>query len=486
MNTAKGFVFIAAFLAVSGLFSQQPKTDSLRSALHSSPEDTNKINLCLKLLDAWVSVNSDSAIYFGKTGIRLAEKLNSPRHAATLENAVGQVYYTMSNYSLAMKYYNAALARTKIHHLNKITGSLYNNIGNVYYTMGNYELALEFYRKNAEIKKQLKDYSGLASVTGNIGMIFNRLQESDKAMEYYLQAYTIGKEHGNKRVMASALNNMGTVFFGEKNFSKSLDYYLQALKIREELGEKSLMANSYSNIGGAYAELQKPDSAYYYHFRALQINSQLQSKRGVALSKINMGIVLLHQKRYAGAEKVLKESAEISRELGLYELEDQAQQELVNLYKTQNRYADALAHLERANICKDSIALNTQKLEINRKEMQLEFQKQQEIDSVKTAEKLKTEKLRHDEEVRRQSLYTYAGITGFALALLIALISYRAYRQKKRDSETIAAQKKLVEEKQKDIIDSIHYAKRIQNSLIPGEKYIERQIQRLKDECSQS
>jgi hypothetical protein len=38
------------------------------------------------------------------------------------------------------------------------------------------------------------------------------------------------------------------------------------------------------------------------------------------------------------------------------------------------------------------------------------------------------------------------------------------------------AQKILIEEKQKNIIDSINYAKRIQTALMPTIKYIERYI----------
>ena len=44
-----------------------------------------------------------------------------------------------------------------------------------------------------------------------------------------------------------------------------------------------------------------------------------------------------------------------------------------------------------------------------------------------------------------------------------------------------AGRKELVEEKQKEILDSIRYAKRIQTALITSEKYIERNINRLSD-----
>jgi hypothetical protein len=54
-----------------------------------------------------------------------------------------------------------------------------------------------------------------------------------------------------------------------------------------------------------------------------------------------------------------------------------------------------------------------------------------------------------------------------------------ARRQKsiiEKQKVIVEKQKNLVDEKQKEILDSIHYAKRIQQALITNEKYIERSL----------
>ena len=62
------------------------------------------------------------------------------------------------------------------------------------------------------------------------------------------------------------------------------------------------------------------------------------------------------------------------------------------------------------------------------------------------------------------------------------------YRQKRRttlqleeknriilsQSHEVKKQKDLLEEKQKEVLDSIHYAKRIQQALLPSQRYLER------------
>jgi len=53
-------------------------------------------------------------------------------------------------------------------------------------------------------------------------------------------------------------------------------------------------------------------------------------------------------------------------------------------------------------------------------------------------------------------------------------------QQAKRQNEIISHQKELVEMKQKEIIDSINYAGRIQKSLLTPEAYINKILNKIK------
>ena len=66
----------------------------------------------------------------------------------------------------------------------------------------------------------------------------------------------------------------------------------------------------------------------------------------------------------------------------------------------------------------------------------------------------------------------------------LALTKYAAWANTitvEQARKTITHQKKLIDEKNKDIIDSIVYAKRIQNSILPTNNYIIKSIKRLKE-----
>ena len=63
-------------------------------------------------------------------------------------------------------------------------------------------------------------------------------------------------------------------------------------------------------------------------------------------------------------------------------------------------------------------------------------------------------------------------ILGLLIVMIFALFIFRALKLTKH-------QKHIIEEKQKEILDSIHYAKRIQNSLLPPQRYIEKSLAKL-------
>jgi hypothetical protein len=79
---------------------------------------------------------------------------------------------------------------------------------------------------------------------------------------------------------------------------------------------------------------------------------------------------------------------------------------------------------------------------------------------------------------QRRVIWIFSGAT--VVILLFAFFLFRSLRQIKNKNKIIEEQKLLVEQKQEEILDSIKYAARIQKALITGERYIEKQIRRLK------
>ena len=81
---------------------------------------------------------------------------------------------------------------------------------------------------------------------------------------------------------------------------------------------------------------------------------------------------------------------------------------------------------------------------------------------------------------KRQKIIMLSVIAVLILVLIFSIFIYRSFLQKKKANKEILYQKNIIEEKQKEILDSIYYARRIQRALITSEKYIARNLKEMR------
>ena len=62
--------------------------------------------------------------------------------------------------------------------------------------------------------------------------------------------------------------------------------------------------------------------------------------------------------------------------------------------------------------------------------------------------------------------------------MLFAFVVYRSYRRKQRDNKLLAEKNKQIEEQKQSNTDSIHYAKRIQQAILPSKEFVDSVLQK--------
>jgi tetratricopeptide (TPR) repeat protein len=83
-------------------------------------------------------------------------------------------------------------------------------------------------------------------------------------------------------------------------------------------------------------------------------------------------------------------------------------------------------------------------------------------------------------EIAKQKIVRNVFIGGSCIFLLLAFFIFRSLQQNKKAKKVIEEQKHLVEDKQKEILDSITYAKRIQQAQLPTDQYLTNKLRKLK------
>ena len=454
-------------------FSQQSNIDSLSSLLKTDKEDTNKVIHLNKLSWQYISISSyDSALLYASQTLALANSIPNGvgrGWASSSNNAIGVVYFQQGNYPKALDYYLKSLKIDE--EINDKSGmaDILVNIGIFYKDQGDYPKALDYYFKALKMDEELleqaqhrrdaheirKEEKGIAADLSNIGLTYYEQKDYSKTLDCYFKALKIDEELGNKNGMAIRLGNIGLVYDAQKNYTKALDYYSKALKMREELGDKSLIAITLSNIGSLYTVQNKYGDAYNYLYHALALDVSNGEKDGV-------------KDDYEQLSKLYEKSNA--------PLPDTVGGKILNKEKMRLR---SMYYYKRSIAIRDTIFSEENKKQLVRKEMNYEFDKKE---AATKAEQDKKDTITAEEK-RRQKIITYSVSGGLFLVLLLALFIFRGYRQKQKantiitqQKEEVEKQKKLVEEKNKDITDSINYAKRIQEAFLIPESEIKKQF----------
>ncbi|MFL5764218.1 MAG: hypothetical protein ACJ77K_09770 [Bacteroidia bacterium] len=135
------------------------------------------------------------------------------------------------------------------------------------------------------------------------------------------------------------------------------------------------------------------------------------------------------------------------------------------------------------------IANQSEKLkqeELDRKSLELGHQQELQKQQAKELSLEKNLKTSLEKEARQQQLIKWIFIGIALLFVIFGISSYNRFRISRKQNKIIEAknketefQKAIIEEKQKEILDSMRYAKRIQRSQMPTEKYIDRNLNRL-------
>lgn len=398
-----------------------------------------------------------------------------------LYDNIGNAYASLGNLEAAKKAYQNALQRAEKDRDQYFISNELNSLGSIYSRQADYVSSLDHYLNALKIKEEIGDNDGATILLINIGTVYNMQSLYDKALGYYEKALKEDETIQNKMRMASTLSNMSIAFKGLKQHQKALDHLKRAMKINEEIGSKDGLANNHSNMAALYFADKDYKNAIDYFGRALKMYYETGDMVGIAGSTGNLGKMYALSGQYAQGDKYLQrgielcDSLQLTRECAEFEnissMADSARGNFKSAYLHYKRHIQLLEKLKNDEIIRKQTQL----------EMQYTFDK-------KEAE-AKADQRRKDElaiqEKRKQAIIRNALLAGMVLLLVIAILIARGFLQKKKANEIISRQKEevekqkaLVETKQKEIIDSIRYAKRIQQAQLPTPKRVSNMIAR--------
>jgi len=485
------FLLVTLSLLSKQVFAQTKTIDSLKTLLSIEKVDTSKVNLMNNIgIELKNNREYEAANKFSVQAKILAEKAGFKKGIGNSLNNIGNIYSSQGNYPEALKNHMAALkireeARDKM----GIAASL-NNIGNIYYRQGNYPETLKNHLASLKIKEEIGDKKGIAASLNNIGNVYQSQGNSPEALKNYLASLKIKKESGDKYGIANSLNNIGNIYKYQGNYPEALKNHLASLKIAEEIGNKSGIGYSLNNIGSVYFEQGNYPEALKNFLASLRISEEIGDQLGIARYLKNIGVIFTATGKPTEAEKWFKRGLQLAKEIGSLEIIEQSYDGLASSDSALGNYKSAYENYKMYILYRDSLINEESSKKMVQQQMQYEFDKKE---ALTKAEQDKKDAIA-TEEKEKQSLMLSSVIAGLLLVVSFSGFIYNRFRVTKKQKNIIEKQKEevdkqrelaesrkfiaeeqkhIIEEKQKEILDSIHYAKRIQHAMLTSESYFD-------------
>ncbi|MBA3662678.1 MAG: SpoIIE family protein phosphatase [Bacteroidetes bacterium] len=415
------FSFIILLL-ISISLKGQLKLDSLKTVLSKQKDDTNKVNTLHKLIkESDPQQGVEYALAANKLSQRLGYKL--VRNYIDLSDQ----YDLLSNYKQAIYYNQLALKEAmklqypaKEYYLSRICTTL----GLIDEKMGNYQGAIHAESDAIKYSKVLNDEKGINISHFNLGNYQSKLLYFDKALEEYEQAEKGFIKTGDSIYLPYVYNSKGNVFSQRKEYDKALSYFQKSydLTLLYTPDDITSLAISMQNIGEMLGKLGNPD----------------------------LGIV-----------KCLK-SAEMFDSVSELNHLCMAYYNVADLYAIKGDYRKSNDYFKMYVALKDSVFTEDTKNTIHEMSIKYETEKKEQENKI----------LAKDNEKQQMTIYYTCG--GLLLMAGLVFSVYKSNRLKTKankqlayKNEIIHQQKQLVEEKQTEILDSISYAKRLQEAILP-------------------
>jgi len=435
-------LFLILITANNTLISQN-YIDSLKKSILTENTDSVKVYLLAKLAKELRYNNSDSSIICGLEGLEISEKSHYLSCEAICLYNLAMSYWVQDNYFIAMIHcINAIQIREK---LNDIAGlcECYNCMGILLSSQHYDSLALVYYQKALDFSYKSAYHYLTSRIIGNIGELYFDQGKYDTALSFYNKALGLSIRNNDKVNTSTNLDYLGDIYYKTKNYSKATEYYLQSIVLAKEVNDNQNISNTSYSLACIFLETGITDKARYYAENSLHYARKIKY-----LSNIRKSAMILYDISLAG-----------------------------------NNYKQALEYYKIAAIANDSLISATNEKEFRKKQQKYEMDTKQKEILLLLKDKKITEK-----EAKNRLLFTLLLLIVLSLLAIFSFFIFRNYKAEKKAKSLLAIQKAEITEKneelnllneevtvQRDILakqrknttDSIKYARRIQNAILP-------------------
>jgi serine phosphatase RsbU (regulator of sigma subunit) len=438
------------------MFSQ---LDSFSLALAKENNSIKKIDILLEASKTYS--NSDLSLQFSKQAYSLAIKTDDKISLAKAADQLSIELYKAELFDSIPYYQEIAITNFKLR--NNVDGLFKVLLKKAKFLkkINKPEKAFDVYKELIDLAEKSESTLMLAEVYENMGLLFSSIKDIEKSISYFGKSLQLYSKIKDWKGIAKCYLNLGNSNSSKGYTDLAIECFEKGLEIDAKYNNNEKKAEFLSGIGTIYFNLLNNEKALYFYKEALKVQ-EVVKPNDVVFLKNNIGVVLMELERYNEAKSYLIEayfSSSNPRNKADYAFN------LAQMYEQLGDYKSAIDFMDTYVRLNDS--LNNAIYTKNLSETEAKYQN----------EKREEQNILLSERLKNKSLQIYFALAAILLLVGLAFFIFRGLRQKNKANIALSDKNKIIEEKSllveeqhKDITDSIKYAQRIQQAILPPDK----------------
>ena len=325
---------------------------------------------------------------------------------------------------IQIKNYNTNAVKNRNIGNDNAASTYLNKIAFLYWEYFIYDEAIKYFEQVLSITKSLQNKNGEEKVLENMAFVYSDMERYDKSVECFTKSLDLLKKKGDKIQIANGISNLAIAYNNNGQYDEAITIAQEGLDMSKALNNMKLMRSFYGVLHESYDKKgDKEKSVEYFSLYSTidkHIQQQLfkarekQNEKKIKEAEVQKNIAIKDKKR---TEKVLKSTKDTLEQSKL----------VVDLLNAENEAKEAKLKVKEAKL------------------------------------KVKEAKIELERRLR------YGMYVVFLFICVITFLVFRQMQEKKRANKQLNKLNGEIQKKNNQILDSINYARHIQEAILPLE-----------------
>jgi signal transduction histidine kinase len=268
--------FLILFLLIyKPTIGQLTATDSLRTIISQSKNDSSRINAINNLSYSYIYSQRDSCIYYANLALSLSQKLNYEEGIIMSRENIGFRSIIDGDFSKALSILLNTLQLSENIRYIKGKELALIGLGTIYSFQSDHKKSIEYNLRGIEQAKLLNDDYWVRTSLTNISMDYEKLKNLDSALYYANLVYEKSLLSNDVVGLPRSLSILADLNEKKSNHNTALAYLRQALTFLHKSPNDYLISGIYYQMSDIFHQQNKSDSELHYAMQSFGVSKKI-------------------------------------------------------------------------------------------------------------------------------------------------------------------------------------------------------------------